>query len=296
MNEVAGSYQPVLPSLSSASEIAKEVPRLFGFPSGVEGLDTLFYKVQKQEGTLVRIPLGGYPSFSAIHITGIPETGKSLMAQQFAIKQASLGYPIAFVTIELPKTFLVMGLQQRAEAMGISFDEVKDRIFVLDGASYPILRENIPSLLATLEYALSQYRIKSLVFDSLSGLYEAREMMARGVVREIYNFLKLSSVTALLISQKRSGHEEQTVEAAGGYAIGHILDATIVVSKLLIMNPAQERIYHQPIGSVLRLFRIDGCRVCGHDTETHLMEITPEGLVKIGPPLSQILHKEVTEQ
>jgi len=31
--------------------------------------------------------------------------------------------------------------------------------------------------------------------------------------------------------------------------------------------------------------------MCGHDTNTRIMEITPQGLVKIGPSLSELLKK-----
>jgi len=39
-------------------------------------------------------------------------------------------------------------------------------------------------------------------------------------------------------------------------------------------------------GEVVRLFRIDGCRLCSHDTRTHFLEINDVGLVKIGNPLT----------
>jgi len=48
--------------------------------------------------------------------------------------------------------------------------------------------------------------------------------------------------------------------------------------------------YKRPIGEMVRLFRIDGCRMCGHDTETHFMEITEGGLIKIGPTLKELLR------
>ena len=110
-------------------------------------------------------------------------------------------------------------------------------------------------------------------------------MLARNIVRRIFNFLKKWYQTALLVSQKRSGHEELTAEAAGGYAIGHIVDGTMVLAKELIDTPYKAKIYKTPVGEIVRLFRIDGCRMCGHDTKTHFLEITEEGLIKIGKPL-----------
>jgi KaiC/GvpD/RAD55 family RecA-like ATPase len=110
-------------------------------------------------------------------------------------------------------------------------------------------------------------------------------MLARSIVRGIFNFLKKWYQTGLLISQKRSGHEELSAEAAGGYAVAHIVDGTIVLSKELVTTQRQESLYGKPIGDVVRLFRIDGCRLCGHDTRMFFLHITDTGLVKIGDPV-----------
>jgi hypothetical protein len=53
------------------------------------------------------------------------------------------------------------------------------------------------------------------------------------------------------------------------------------------MSPAQARLYRANLGEVVRLLRIDGCRLSGHDTRTHLLYIRPEGLLEVGPPLGE---------
>lgn len=60
----------------------------------------------------------------------------------------------------------------------------------------------------------------------------------------------------------------------------------MVLAKELIMSQYTAKIYDRPIGEVVRLFRIDGCRLCGHDTRTHFLEINDVGLLKIGDPLT----------
>jgi len=112
-------------------------------------------------------------------------------------------------------------------------------------------------------------------------------MMARAIVRRLFNFMKSWYQTALFISQKRSGHEELTAEAAGGYAVGHIVDGTIVVAKELVDSAYKAKLYKKEIGDIIRLFRIDGCRLSGHDTRTRIMEITETGLVRILDPISK---------
>jgi len=44
------------------------------------------------------------------------------------------------------------------------------------------------------------------VIDYITGLFENKELLARAVVRRLYNFMKKWYQTALFVSQKRSGH------------------------------------------------------------------------------------------
>ncbi len=274
-------------SIWIAGEAIKKAPKLYGIPTGVEGLDDLFYTSESQDGKVVRKSLGGLPAYAVVNITGVSDTGKSLMVEQYTVKQASRGEAVAFITVESPAVFVVSGLRERAKAMGLDFESIENNIILIDAASHGRLRENIPDLLATLAHVIKTYKVKHTIIDSVTGLYEAREMQARVVVRQLFNFMKKWYQTALFVSQKRSGHEELTAEAAGGYAISHIVDCSIVLSKDIILTGGQAKLYKKPIGEIVRLFRIDGCRLCGHDTKTHFMEITELGLVKIGPPLGK---------
>ncbi len=273
------------------SKALEKAPKLEGVPTGVEGVDDLFFKVEITDGDVRKVSLGGIPRYAVLNITGISDTGKSLFVEQFACKQASRGEPVAFITVESPAPFVAASLRLRATAMGLNFADFEDRIILIDAAAHTALREELPNLLETLAYAIKTYKIRHTIIDSVTGLYEHREMMARAVVRRLFNFMKKWYQTALFVSQKRSGHEELTAEAAGGYAVGHILDGSIVLAKELIKSSATARLYHRNIGDIVRLFRIDGCRMAGHDTQTHLMEITETGLVRVLEPLSALSNK-----
>ena len=278
-------------AILTAGEAAERAPKLFGIPTGVDGLDDLFFVTRIEDGKPAKVPLGGIPSRSVINITGVPDTGKSLIAEQFTVKQASLGYPVAFITVESPASFVTQGLMQRAAAMGVNWNDVEDNIILIDAASNSRLRDDVDVLLDTLAYAIRSFDTKSVVIDSITGLFESKEMMARNIVRRIFNFLKKWGQTGVFISQKRSTQEEESAEAAGGYAVAHIVDGTIVLHKRLITKPWEEETFGVPIGDVMRTIRIDGMRMCGHDTRTHILEITEAGLVRVGPALSEILRK-----
>ncbi|WP_456400079.1 KaiC domain-containing protein [Persephonella sp.] len=274
-------------SIFTGSKALEKAPKVYGVPTGIEGLDDLFFVVEVEDGKVVKKSLGGIPAYSVFNITGVSDTGKSLMVEQFTVEQARKGNKVAFITVESPANFVIASIKLRAAAMGYNFDEFEDNIILIDAASHSTLRENIPDLLSTLAYAIKTYHIKFTVIDSVTGLFENKEMMARGVVRRIFNFMKKWYQTALFVSQKRSGHEELTAEAAGGYAVGHIVDGTMVLAKELIDTSYKAKMYKREIGEIVRLFRIDGCRMSGHDTKTHFMEITETGLVRILDPVSK---------
>ena len=259
--------------------------RLEGVPTGVAGLDALFYRVEFSEDGPRTCPLGGFPRGAAVHVTGISDTGKSLLAEQFCLAQAERGEGVVFVTVESPAAFVDMALQQRRLAMGIDKDAMQN-IVIVDAAMHDAVREDLPTFLATAKAALEEVKARHLVIDSLTGLYEAREMQARSIVRRIYQFVKENGLTAVLTSQKRSGHEELSAEAAGGFAVSHILDVTLVLAKKIVLSAAQSRLWHAPIGEMVRFLRIDGSRLCGHDTRTHFLTITREGLLQVGPSIA----------
>ena len=272
-------------SIIVMGEAVKQSPKIVGIPTGVEGLDELFFTVEVKDGKPVKKLLGGIPAYAVINVTGVSDTGKSLLVEQFAVAQAVRGERVAFITVESPAVFVARGLEARAAAMGYDPGKIEKNIILIDAASHATLRENIPDLLTTLAHVIKEYKVRFVVIDSVTGLYENREVAARTIVRRLFNFMKKWYQTALFVSQKRSGHEELTAEAAGGYAVSHIVDGCFVLAKELVDSPYKSKVYGKPVGDIVRLFRIDGCRLSGHDTRTYIMEITETGLVRITNPL-----------
>jgi RecA/RadA recombinase len=99
-------------AVSTLKETGKKAPDIKGIPTGIEGLDDLFFTTVFENGKAKLIPLGGIPQYSVFNITGISDTGKSLMAEQFAIKQASLGNSVAFITVESPAHFVASSMKR----------------------------------------------------------------------------------------------------------------------------------------------------------------------------------------
>ena len=141
----------------------------------------------------------------------------------------------------------------------------------------------------TMAYAIKEKKTTNTIIDSITGLYEHKEVMARQIVRQFFNFLKKFRQTGIFVSQKRSAQASETAEAAGGLAVAHIVDGTIVLDKKLIESRWDVSLYGLPIGSVLRTIRIDGCRLTGHDSQTWVFEITEFGTIDIIAPLNEYI-------
>ncbi len=273
-------------------EIKEEAPEIFGVPTGTK-LDEMFYTVEYDEesGEARKKILGGIPYRSVLNLVGIADTGKSVFAEQFAVYQAGQGYRVLFVTVESPAAFLYSSLKQKALALGLDFEEVERNIIVVDASQSFELRENIMSVIKTMELAIKKKKATITIVDSVTGFYEHKEIFARQVVRVLYNFLKKQKQTALLVSQKRSTQAETTAEAAGGLAVAHIVDGTIVMDKKLMETKFDVSLYGLELGSVLRTIRIDGCRLCAHDSDVWVMDITPNGLIEIKGKLKDLIRK-----
>ncbi len=271
-------------------ELESEATKIFGITTGTK-LDEMFWKVDKKDDKFVKVPLGGIPYLSVINLTGIPDSGKSILAEQFAITQANEGYKILFVTVESPANFLYSSIKSKCEFLGADLSKVVENIIVIDASANEELRENPKALMDTMAQAIKDNKTTNVIIDSITGLYEHKEVMARQIVRRFFNFLKKWKQTGVFVSQKRSAQGAETAEAAGGLAVAHIVDGTVVVDKKLIDTRWEANLYNMPIGSVLRTIRIDGCRLSGHDTRSWVFEITPAGTIEILSPLEEFIRR-----
>ncbi|MGB9638123.1 MAG: ATPase domain-containing protein [bacterium] len=187
---------------------------------------------------------------------------------------------------ENPLKYVSYSLKRISLLLNLDFEKVKSNIKIVDLTFKYNLINNIDNFLKNLYYELSNnYRNGLIVFDSLTGFYESKEVMARYIVRRIFQFCKNLNLTAFLISQKREDSPFSS-KSAGGMAISHIADCNIILSKIIISSAYEKKIYEKEIGQVVRTFRIDGCRLCGHSSKTHIFEIDKTGLINFVKYLS----------
>lgn len=261
-------------NLSSPS---KELLKVEPIDSGIEYVNKLFYYVDFEEGENARLKfLGGYPRGAVINIIGEADTGKSLLCQTAIAINSAKGMKSIYVSVENPTSYVSMSLRRIAFAKKINYQHVLNNVKILDiSGSYGIVN-NIDNFFKEFYQIAKGFDI--CVFDSVSGLYENREVMARYVVRRIFQISKNLKLTCFLISQKRE-ESPFSSRSAGGLAISHIADCNIVLSKIIVSSLIERKIYNSEIGEVVRIFRIDGCRLCGHSSKNHFFKINEYGLI-----------------
>jgi len=120
MAQTTREDRTLLESIITLGEAGKKAPKLEGLPTGIQGLDDLFFTARIEDGKAVKEPLNGIPRYSVLNITGVSDTGKSLMVEQFAVYQASQDTKVAFITVETPAEFVAVALKERSRAMALA--------------------------------------------------------------------------------------------------------------------------------------------------------------------------------
>ncbi|MFN4219527.1 MAG: KaiC domain-containing protein [bacterium] len=265
-------------SLNSPS---KELLKIEPIDSGIEYINKLFYYVDFEESENAKLKfLGGYPRGAVINIIGEADTGKSLLCQTAIVANSVKGMKSVYVSVENPSSYVSMALRRIAFAKKINYQNILNNVKILDISGNYGLANNIDNFFKEFYQVAKGFDI--CVFDSVSGLYENREVMARYIVRRIFQISKNLKLTCFLISQKRE-ESPFSSRSAGGLAISHIADCNIILSKIIISSPIERKIYNSEIGDVVRIFRIDGCRLCGHSSKNHFFKINEFGLIVFSP-------------
>ncbi len=241
-------------------------------------LDKFYFKTILQENRAVYQSLDGIPKQAILHLVGTNGTGKSLLAANIAANLIQ-NKKVLYINTEVIGDMIYSKIYERCKILGLEFK--RDNLFIIDLVRNNEALYEPDKLLNYLKEKKIIHQIDFVIIDSITAFYEGLENVAKKIVRKIYNFFKVWRKTGIFISQKRSSHEENTSEAAGGYGVAHILDSTIVLVKKIINNKWEAEDYGVSRGKMIRLMRVDDCRICAHISKEILFEITIEGEFKI---------------
>jgi len=282
VEEDAKKYGSLISRPKSTADAKKE---LVGFKTGTF-IDQLFLN-EKNE------PLGGIPIVSQLGIVGNPEVGKSILIQEIALRCASEGKKVVFITSEdtwqspSPRFDLQARFRQKAEIMGLDWETIQHNLFVLDSTFYTELRE-WQTLVETYRYLVEILKgIDLLIIDSLTLLESYRGAIKYRVI-EMARYNQRNGITAIYVSQRASEEDADKLGYAGGVGIGHNLDGTICIDfKKAISELKEDLNRNRPKDNqvkqwdLVHFVRALGCRLCGVDRKYYEITITSNGLLRL---------------
>jgi KaiC/GvpD/RAD55 family RecA-like ATPase len=270
-----------LGSLVLRPDVAAEAKKpLVGFPTGTF-VDYLFFTPEGK-------PLNGVPICGQFAVTGLPGAGKSILAEEIAVRVAASGRKVLFATAEdtwksaTPRFDLQSRMKQKSDILGLDWKKVMENLFVLDTVVFPELRD-WNTFAETYRYVIESEKIELAIIDSVTVL-EAYRGALKYRVMELARYNQLKGVTGLYINQ-RSAELWDTYEMAGGIGLAHNLDGTIIIDYGRIYWQDQQVDLEAKRGEFVRITRVLDCRMCNFERRRIRIDISPDGFIKALEPI-----------
>ena len=232
-------------------------------------------------------PLEGIPKIAQIGIVGNPDVGKSLVAQEIALRLASESHKVIFTTSEdifesqNDRFDLQSRMKQKADVLGLNWENIKANLFVLDIISHSQLR-NWDTLVGTYRVLVEQEKAEFLIVDSLTLLDDYRAGL-KFHLGEFVRYNQKCGVTGFYISQKATEDAVDQHGLAGGIGLSHLLDVEFEINfKKVWSGDGQMKLdCDAKQGEILHFIRVLKCRLSKADMKYHRLEITKDGILKL---------------
>lgn len=206
--------------------------------------------------------LGGIPKGSIMALTGLAGSGKSILMSE-AILNIAQDKKVLYVISEdifkseTDRLDMQSRLIDKTKILGLDWEKIKDNLIVMDAVQNKDLRI-WKTFSETYRYAIEAHSIKFVVIDSVTMLEDKRNSLKFRIM-EIARFNQRKGITTVLVNQ-RATENWDSYNMAGGHAIAHAVDGTILVDK--------GRTYHGDQvdelgkrGTEVRMVRIMDCRL-----------------------------------
>jgi KaiC/GvpD/RAD55 family RecA-like ATPase len=270
-----------LDTLVSRPDEAPEAKKpLTGFPTGTF-IDHFFLTPEGK-------PLNGLPICGQFAITGLPGAGKSILVEEIAVRVATGGKKVVYVTAEdtwksaTPRFDLQSRLKQKADVLGLDWDKIRENLFVLDTVAYPDLRD-WSTFAETYRYVAEKEKIELALIDSVTVL-EAYRGALKYRVMELASYNQVHGITALYVNQ-RSAEVWDNYDMAGGIGLAHNLDGTIIVDYGRVYWYDQQVDLEAKRGEFVRVSRVLDCRMSNFERRRIKIDITPDGFLRASEPI-----------
>ena len=266
--------------VTNPSAETENVKTLTAFKTGTN-IDAVFLNVENK-------PIDGLPYGSNSILTGLPNSGKSLLLEEIALKVADNGKKVCYTTseeiwkTESSRFDLENRMKEKAKILGISWDTIRKNLFVLDAVAHAELRDWY-TFVAAYRQLVEKEKVEMLLVDSITMLEDSRGQLKYRLA-EISKYNQLHGITAIMINQ-RSIEESDGLAMAGGIALSHVVDIVMILDykKVWTGDGAMKIDTGAKQGEVLFFFRTLKCRICKFDARYLAYKISNNGLVEFLP-------------
>jgi KaiC/GvpD/RAD55 family RecA-like ATPase len=229
-------------------------------------------------------PMEGTPKVAQIGFVGLPDSGKSIILQEIALRLAE-HHKVCFVTSEdafetgTDRFDLQARMKLKADKMGLDWNAIKQNLYVLDTVVKSQLRL-WDSLITTYRNLVETEKVEFLLFDSLTLIEDYRSAIKYRLL-ELVRYNQLHNVTGFYISQ-RATEDADKFGMAGGIGLSHIFDVVFAIDYQKVWSGDAQMKLDMGVkqGETVRFIRCLKCRLCGFDTRYRRLEITQDGFLK----------------
>lgn len=231
-------------------------------------------------------PIDGIPFGANAILTGLPNSGKSLLIEEIALQTASRGKKVCLVSSEelfrsdTPRYDLESRLMERAKSLKLNWEEIKKNLFVLDVVAYAELRD-FHNFVSTYRYLAEKEKIDLLLLDSLTMLEDSRGQIKYRLI-ELCKYNQIHGITAIMVSQ-RATDSSDSLSLAGGIGLTHIADIVLELDykKISSWDSTIKADIECKNGEIVYFFRILKDRMTRFKGNYFRYEITKDGLVRL---------------
>jgi len=238
--------------------------------------------------------LNGIPINSQLGLLGMSGSGKSILMEELAVRLAHRGIKVLFTTTEDIFTSehsrydLQSRMMDKAKYLKLEWDKIKPNLFVMDTVTYPELRE-WSTYGDVYRYTCQREKIEVSLIDSVSML-EAYRGALKYRLMELARFAQVEGITTIFVNQ-RSEESFDKYDVAGGVALIHEMDSTILIDKGRSYYGDQSDDMGVKRGEEVYMVRATNSRICGVVYEHLRTVITPEGFLALTDTAKELLKK-----
>ena len=281
LEKEAKRYGVLISRPKSKTDAKKE---LVGFKTGTF-IDDLFLGEDDK-------PLGGIPIVGQIGIIGLSGVGKSILVQEIALRVASENKKVIYCTSEdiwespSSRFDLQSRMKQKAEKMGLDWENIRHNLFVFDTISHSKLRD-WSTFVETYRYIVEVLKgVDLLVIDSLTLLESYRQALKFRLL-ELSRYNQLHGITGIYVCQ-RSEEKPDSYAVSGGQGLIHNLDGTLCIDFAKAMSTMKDDLNRKrPASQQLKqwepvhFMRLMACRLSGFDRTYYEVTISSDGFLHL---------------